>query len=397
MTSVLWVSAQPPALGAGGGPIRQAALLRGLAAAAETDLLLAGRLEDDELRGSLRQVVEVPARARPLPDRAWTRRARHLTDALVLRLPPEVVAHRPVRRALAPALAAAASYDVVCIDSIGLAPLLDAGRQNRWVLNLHNRPSGMAAQRRALSPGGRRAWLLRQEEHQTLSFERWAAEHYDLLVAVSVADAIGLRGNVAVIPNGVDTAAVRPSPLPAEPRLVFTGALYTLPNIDGAVWFCREVLPLVRRSMPTVSLDVVGSAPAPEVRALGALAGVAVHPDVPSVVPHLAAARLALVPLRIGTGTRVKALEAMAAGRPVVGTSVGLDGLGLTHGRDAWFADSPADLAAAVVRLLQDDDLSRSLAGAGRRLVEEHHDWSAIGDAYAQAVLGRWRQPVTAS
>src|SRR5205823_15052400 len=100
--------------------------------------------------------------------------------------------------------------------------------------------------------------------------------------------------------------------------------------IDGAVWFCTGVLPQVRSAVPTASVALVGRSPAPEVEALGALDGVEVHADVPSVVPYLRAARVAIVPLRIGTGTRLKAREAMAAGRPVVGTTVGLEGLAVT-------------------------------------------------------------------
>ena len=93
------------------------------------------------------------------------------------------------------------------------------------------------------------------------------------------------RGGVAVVPNGVDADRLRPTPLPAGPRVAFTGALHTLPNRDGIGWFCEHVWPSIRARIPDATLDVVGAAPAPEVLALGALPGVRVHPDVPDVAP----------------------------------------------------------------------------------------------------------------
>src|SRR5207302_4004164 len=152
-------------------------------------------------------------------------------------------------------------------------------------------------------------------------------------------------------------ARFQPAPLADAPTLVFTGTLSWGPNIDGLTWFCTDVLPLVRARVPDVRLDIVGREPLPEVEALARLAGVSVHADVPSVVPWLEQARVAVVPLRIGSGTRIKALEAMAAGRPVVGTSVGLEGLDIEDGVHALVADEPPTLADAVVRVLTDDEV----------------------------------------
>jgi glycosyltransferase involved in cell wall biosynthesis len=380
------VTAQVPDMGSGGGGVRQAALLRALASAAETHLVLAGTLLDDGLRDALASVREVPAGPTPLPSGATRRRIRHLADAFVG--PAERVSHRPVRRALAGLLENAASFDVVVIDSIGLAPLLPEHRTNRWVLNLHNRPSGMAAHRRGFAVGRRRRWLLGREERLARRFERQAARAFDLVVTVSEPDASGLDGSVVVVRNGVDTEQLRSTPLPESSRLVFTAAMYTLPNIDGAIWFCDRVFPIVRRAVPDATVELVGRAPVPEVVALGARPGVVVRPDVASVAPHLEQARVAVVPIRIGTGTRLKALEAMAAGRPVVGTTIGLEGLDVVHGEHAWIADGAEDLAAGIVRVLQDADLASRLAAAGRGLVEEGYDWRAIGDDYVRVLLG---------
>jgi glycosyltransferase involved in cell wall biosynthesis len=263
-------------------------------------------------------------------------------------------------------------------------------RPARWVLTLHNLPSRMAAQQAAIMPKRRQRWLFGRDVIRARRLERRALSSYDRLVTVSAADAeaLGADPKIAVVPNGVDLGRFVPSPLPAAARIVFSGALYTAPNTDAAQWFCRTVLPLVLASVPEVSVDVVGARPPAEVSALSEIPGVSVHADVDSVVPFLEAARVAVVPIRIGSGTRLKALEAWAAGRPVVGTSIGLEGLDVEPGRNAMLADDAPAFAAAVVRVLSDDALARRLAEAGRATVTASYDWAGLG-AQLREVLDR--------
>jgi glycosyltransferase involved in cell wall biosynthesis len=122
---------------------------------------------------------------------------------------------------------------------------------------------------------------------------------------------------------------------------------------------------------------------------LGDQPGVTIRPDVPDIVEFLDAARVAVVPIRIGSGTRLKALEAMAAGRPVVGTRLGLEGLGIVTGRDAYVADSPEAMAAGVIALLGDDALANRVAAAARDLVVERFGWESLGRDFVRVVLGR--------
>jgi glycosyltransferase involved in cell wall biosynthesis len=168
--------------------------------------------------------------------------------------------------------------------------------------------------------------------------------------------------------------------------VVFTGALYTNPNVDAAVWFCREVLPLVRKAVPASVVEIVGARPTGAVRALAALPGVTIHADVADITPSLEGARVAVVPIRVGSGSRLKALEALAAGRPVVGTTLGLEGLDLQAGIEALVADTATDFAACVVRLLHDDRLAASLAAAGRRAADRFA-WPVISEAFAQSIV----------
>jgi glycosyltransferase involved in cell wall biosynthesis len=114
-----------------------------------------------------------------------------------------------------------------------------------------------------------------------------------------------------------------------------------------------------------------------------------VHPNVREIAPYVEAARLAIVPLRIGTGTRLKALEGMSAGRPIVGTTIGLEGLGLDAGTHALIADDAASFADAVIRVLTNDELASRLASAGRSFVDQRYSWPEIGSLYVEKLLGK--------
>ena len=169
--------------------------------------------------------------------------------------------------------------------------------------------------------------------------------------------------------------------------MLLSGSLYYLPNVDGARWFANQVWPLVLRQVPAARLDIAGRAPVAEVLALSERPGISVHPDVPEMGRYLEAARLAVVPVRIGSGTRLKALEALSAGRPVVGTTVGLEGIGIVDGIQAQVTDSPESMARAIVELLGDDDRSRRIGAAGRQLVEERFSWRVVGEDFADKIL----------
>jgi glycosyltransferase involved in cell wall biosynthesis len=153
------------------------------------------------------------------------------------------------------------------------------------------------------------------------------------------------------------------------------------PNVDGVQWFADEVLPLVRARVPTFELTIVGRDPTPAVRELSDRAGVHVTGRVASTTPFLHDASLAIVPLRAGSGTRLKVLEAFAAGTPVVSTSLGAEGLDVVAGRHLLVADGAPAFAAAVVDLLADADCRTRLASEGRRLVEDRYAWSKAARA----------------
>ncbi len=393
---VLWITDEPPDHSLGGGNIRQAHLVAGLGRVAEVCLLVMGEVADAQVRESVARVIEVPTRPLPGPRNKTARRLLDLWLALAARGPWEVALTARRRRRLRRIVAhMAPGYDVVVVSHLTMAGLLPRHRANQWVIQLHHVSSAKAAQERVLAPGRRQAWILTREVAKARRFERWVVGAFDMVIAVSDEDADlltagtapGMPSRLVTVPNGVDTDRYRPSSLPEEARIVMTGSLGYGPNLDGAVWFCENVFPLVRRHTPEATLAMVGRSPAPQVRALGEREGIDIHADVPSVVPWLMQARVTVVPLRVGTGTRLKALEAMASGRPVVGTAIGLAGLGLIEGEHALVADDAATMADAVTAVLTDRSLAERLAKSGRALVEERFEWSVIADEFAEAVL----------
>jgi glycosyltransferase involved in cell wall biosynthesis len=226
--------------------------------------------------------------------------------------------------------------------------------------------------------------------------ERAVAAAYAQCAVTSEHDAAALHGVVGgrakalVVPNGVDTAYFQPSGAiaPQPDTLVFTGLMAHPPNVDGVRYFCSEVLPLIWGQRPAARLLVVGASPPPAILALdGSARGrVRVLGAVPDTRPYLAQGSVAVVPLRSGSGTRLKILEALAMERPVVSTTIGAEGLETIHGRHLLIADDAASFAAAVLRLLQDQQLAARLAAEGRSLVERRYRWEAIGAAWQKSL-----------
>jgi glycosyltransferase involved in cell wall biosynthesis len=200
---------------------------------------------------------------------------------------------------------------------------------------------------------------------------------------------------VAVVPNAVDLEFFSPiGPRPEASTLLFFGAMNYFPNVDAVTFFLREVMPLLKRSHPTLKLVIVGSLPPPAVlRWAGS--DVVVTGAVDDVRPYLERARGVVVPLRVGGGTRLKILEAMAMGKAVVSTTVGAEGLAVTDDHDILLADDAESFAAQTRRVLDDDALVARLGLAAHRLVETDYQWKAsarkLEALYASAVAARRR------
>ncbi|MCK6486537.1 MAG: TIGR03087 family PEP-CTERM/XrtA system glycosyltransferase [Phycisphaerae bacterium] len=298
---------------------------------------------------------------------------------------------------------AAAPFDAVFTFSSAMAPYAMATPAPRHVIDVCDCDSRKwldYAERsgRPMSAVYRReARLLRALEHECL-------RRFDAVCVVNKREAQQLfpmhatpssshsRGptpttNLNIIPNGVDCAPI--TPLPAEPRVGFVGALDYRPNVDGLKWFVSEVWPRVRRDRPDAEFHIIGRTPVRAVRRLSGAAGVRLIGPVDDLSPRYRRLRICVAPLHIARGVQNKVLEAMAHGRPVVATSCVADGLDARAGEHLLVADNAADFARAALQVLQSPDAkAKTLADTARTWVRQEHLWSASCEALEQLVCG---------
>lgn len=231
--------------------------------------------------------------------------------------------------------------------------------------------------------GGWRAIAWRAEARALAAHERCVARRFDQLFLTSAQEADAFpdpiqRPRIVALPNGVDLSFFAPTPGPGagdRPRLVFTGVMDYLPNVEGVAWFAAQVWPSIRAAHPEAQFDIVGSRPSPLVRELGREPGINVTGRVEDVRRYLAAAHVSVAPLQIARGVQNKVLEAMAMARPVVATSAAACGVAARHGHELLVADDPGAFAAAVLELLRDRQLAASIGQGARACVERHHCW----------------------
>ncbi len=245
----------------------------------------------------------------------------------------------------------------------------------------------------------RGAWSVvwRDQARKMRRFERDALRGRDCVIAVSARDAEALRRRyelpvVKQIDTGIDLDYFRLMPPPARDRadtVVFTGVMDSPANIDGIAFLMDDIWPLVASARPDARALVVGRNPAP---ALVATARERKLPwrftgSVADIRPHVAEGDVSVIPLRIGSGTRIKAFEAMAMGRPVVATKVGMEGLDVEAGRHFLEADEPAAFAQAILRLLDDRALRDTLVRTGRGRLEERFSWANVARQFESILL----------
>jgi sugar transferase (PEP-CTERM/EpsH1 system associated) len=191
------------------------------------------------------------------------------------------------------------------------------------------------------------------------------------------------RTKITTIPTGVDIRYFRPyfQPMSGEEpgSLVFTGSMDWMPNVDGIVFFVEQILPLIRKQHPQATLWVVGREPDRTVRAMAERdSSIKVTGRVDDIRPYIAKGAVYIVPLRVGSGTRLKIFEAMAMGKAVVSTTIGAEGLPVTNGVDVVLADEPDPFAKEVCRLLESASERKRIGKAARTLVEKNYSWEVV-------------------
>jgi sugar transferase (PEP-CTERM/EpsH1 system associated) len=226
--------------------------------------------------------------------------------------------------------------------------------------------------------------LYRLERPRIQHYERWVAEALEETWLISESDAQLLRArcpgaNIRVVPNGVDLEAFHPMGQACEPHtLIFVGHLRVFHNVDAVMYLVRDVLPVVQQEIPDCTLRIVGADPGPEVQRLAQNPAVTVTGFVPDLNAYLNRAAVFVAPLRFAAGVQNKVIEAMAAGRPVVTTSMINSGLGARPEREVLVADDPGTTAGQIVRLLRDEGLRMRIGLAGREFVQQKYSWGHV-------------------
>lgn len=254
------------------------------------------------------------------------------------------------------------------------------------VLDAHNVEHLLLAKRAQIEAQPLARAFLRGQVSRLRAFEQSACNRADAVLACSDADADTLRGlapgaDVHVIANGVDVHANRPTPAlhaPTGTKLVFVGQMGWFPNRDGVQWFLREVFPRILAARPDAEFVLVGKADGFEAPAAVA-SQVRLAGFVPDLRPLVHDAAVYVVPLRAGSGTRLKVLEAMALGKAIVTTTIGSEGVALRHDHSALYADDAEAFAAATLALLDSPQRAASLGAAARACAEARYGWDRIG------------------
>lgn len=273
--------------------------------------------------------------------------------------------------------AAEDGVDAVVVEHVQLLPYASFARAPSTILNMHNVESSLTL-RFARSQRGVKRMVLATEAGALRRLER-RATGMDAVAVVSEVDrqlleAVLDHPRVIVVPNAWDEP--RPLPPAPDPVVSFVALLSWAPNVDAATWFCRDVWPRVLLAVPDARLLLVGRNPSPEVHEL-ASDSIEVTGTVPDLQPYYARTRVAVAPLRAGGGSRLKILEALAAARPVVATTIGAEGLEDLIGRGVTVADDPAEMAELIVARLRDSGLSAEEGRAGAEAVAVDHSWTA--------------------
>jgi len=282
-------------------------------------------------------------------------------------------------------------FDVAICDFLDAAVNFPTELTIPSVLFQHNVESEIWRRHARMESNPLKRQMYAIEFRKMLRYERQAVRKFHHVIAVSEHDRSLMESwvegsRITVVPTGVDLEQYRPdfSCTPAGPLVVFVGAMDWEPNVDAMEYFCNQIWPSVMAQAPSTKLRIVGRNPGERVQRL-ASDSVQFTGRVTSVAEHLHDAAVVVVPLRIGGGTRLKIYEAMAAGKAVVSTSVGAEGLDVRHGRDIILADDPRAFADAVLTLLRDENMRQKYQHAAAARAAQY-DWSVIGENFGHVL-----------
>ncbi len=390
---ILWVKANKLLPLHSGGDIRSFHILRGLSSRHEvTFLSYYDGAEDEKYEAELRN--EFPSALAICTGKSGAFVSRSVDYLRSLPLPAPYAVSRfasPLVKGKIKELLATGGFDVAVADFLDAAVNFPDELKIPALLFQHNVESEIWRRHAATETNPAKRLIYQFEFKKMLRYEQTAVRNFQHVIAVSTHDCELMLpwiadGRITVVPTGVDVKQYRPESIDHDPAplVLFVGAMDWEPNIDGAEFFSREIWDLVVAKVPDARFCIVGRNPDRRVRQL-ASSSIEVTGRVPSVVDYLRKAVVVIVPLRIGGGTRLKIYEAMAAGKAVVSTTVGAEGLDVSPGSDILIADDPRDFADAVVSLLKDCELRRRYERAASETAGKY-DWSVIAAKFGEVL-----------
>lgn len=376
-----------------GASARNFYLLKALARRHQVSLLVFSESADERAADDLPLVEELVQTVQVIPhELSRAKRWRQLRDVLQGRSYLLHLFLVPEMQAALDALLAQDRFDAVLFESVLMAGYRLPDGVKR-VIDQHNLEFEVLQRTYQLEPRLLRKWYNWQEYRLLRRGELERCSQADLALVTSERERNTLkqllpRLAVEVVSNGVDVDAFTQEGPPQElpHQLVLTGTMDYYPNTQGAIFFAEQCWPLIRAQVPDATWLIVGRNPPPEVQRLAELPGVTVTGWVADTRPYLASSAVALAPLLVGGGTRLKILEALAMQKAVVSTSLGCEGLAVEAGKHLLVEDQPERLAEAVIALLHAPERRRALGCAGRSLVERRYSWESCGEQLLRAL-----------
>ena len=302
-------------------------------------------------------------------------------------------------------------YDIVQIEGIELARYLPVIRQgsprSKIVFDDHNAETELQRRNFLTDLRQPRRWVAAaysaEQVRRLRKFERWVCQQADWVTAVSHPDKVhlekltGAKTPITVIPNNLDVTQFQLEEANVIPSdIVFSGKMDYRPNVDAVLWFADEVWPIVRKERPSTTFTIVGQKPHARLERLKNEPGITLTGWVERVEPYLAGANVFVMPFRIGSGTRLKLIEAMAAGKAMVSTAVGAEGFPVEHNRELLLADEAVGFATAVLHLLTHPDERLRLGQAAQQFARQY-DWRVVVPRFLKIYRSLTDKPLSSS
>lgn len=373
----------------GGGQIKSYHTLRILASVYDVTLLAFTRFADEErsvdpLRPFCREILTVRLRRSKVGNTLAAARALVARHSFIIARDNAAAMDAAVREVLA-----TRRFSAIHVDHLQMAQFVPSTTDAPVVLDQHNIEHRIP-RRMAETPGAHPLlrWYAAREWPKLRDSELAACRRADCVLTVSDEDREGLialapelHAKITAVPIGVDTDYFGIVRRRADSRtLLSIGTMYWPPNVDSMLYFCADILPRIKQRVPDVHLNIVGAKPTPAVQALASDPAVTVTGFVPDERIWAEDCGAFVVPLRSGSGMRVKILNAMAMGLPVVSTTVGAEGIEVSNGENIVLADGAEAFAEAASHLLSNPDFAVRVAEGGRRLMRERYSWDRVGE-----------------